>query len=274
VVVVNVEAGPSVKVAVKDGEQTGEISARLVVAADGRNSSARTWAGFTVQETVQPFLFAGVALAGSSAPDGAYLLFNPEVAMATAMTPTGRDRFRAYVAYETSSDFRLQGGDELPKFLEQSKKAGPVSAFYEDIEPIGPLASFRCGDFWTEHPYKDGVALLGDAAATSDPAFGQGLSLTVRDVRVLRDQLLSNSDWDKACHDYAAEHDRYYEVAHKVDDWFRQMFLEQGEEANARRARALPKIVEDQTRVPDHLLSGPELPADDEVRRRFFAEDL
>ena len=273
VTVLDVKTGSPVKIIVKDGEQTEEIDARLVVAADGRNSAARTWAGFSVHEKAQPFLFAGVALSGPSAPKAAYLLFNPELAMATAMTPTGRDRFRAYVAYETTSDYRLQGDEGLAKFFEQSKKAGPVSAFYEDVEAIGPLASFRCGDFWTDHPYKDGVALLGDAAATSDPAFGQGLSLTVRDVRVLRDELLSNSDWDEACHEYAAEHDRYYDVAHKVDDWFRQMFLEQGEEANARRARALPKIAEDQTRVPDHLLSGPDLPAGDEVRRRFFGED-
>ncbi len=28
-----------------------------------------------------------------------------------------------------------------------------------------------------------GVALLGDAAATSDPSFGQGMSLTLRDAR-------------------------------------------------------------------------------------------
>jgi 2-polyprenyl-6-methoxyphenol hydroxylase-like FAD-dependent oxidoreductase len=273
--VVDVKCGQSPSVVVKDGEQTNEIAARLVVAADGRNSSARGCAGFTAHEKVQPFLFAGVALQGPSSPkNSAYLLFNPELGMATAMTPTGNDRFRAYVAYETACDYRLQGDESLGKFIEESKKAGPVSAFYEDVKPIGPLASFRCGDFWTEHPYKDGVALIGDAASTSDPAFGQGLSLTVRDVRVLRDLLLSNSDWDKAGHDYAAEHDRYYEVAHNVDDWFRQIFLEQGEEANARRARALPKIVEDQTRVPDHLLSGPDLPADDKVRRRFFGEDV
>ena len=42
---------------------------------------------------------------------------------------------------------------------------------------------------------------------------------------------------------------------------------------NAIRARALPRIADDQTRVPDHLLSGPELPADEEVQKRFFGED-
>jgi 2-polyprenyl-6-methoxyphenol hydroxylase-like FAD-dependent oxidoreductase len=121
------------------------------------------------------------------------------------------------------------------------------------------------------------VALIGDAAATSDPAFGQGLSLTLRDARVLRDQLLaasdSQSDQQAAGHAYAAEHDRYYSVTHKVDNWFRQVFLEQGPEADERRAKALPLLAEDQTRAPDHLLSGPDLPSDESVRRRFFGEE-
>ena len=51
------------------------------------------------------------------------------------------------------------------------------------------------------------------------------------------------------------------------------MFLEQGEIAEQRRARALPLLAQDGTRAPDHLFSGPELPADESVKRRFFAED-
>jgi 2-polyprenyl-6-methoxyphenol hydroxylase-like FAD-dependent oxidoreductase len=151
-------------------------------------------------------------------------------------------------------------------------KAGPVADFYIGARPIGPLASFQCGDFWVDHPYREGVALVGDAAATSDPAFGQGLSLTVRDVRVLRDQLVTSAQWDAAGHTYAAEHDRYFGVTHTVNHWLRHIFMEQSPAAEAQRLKALPLIAEDPTRVPDHLFSGPELPADDAVRARFFGE--
>jgi len=48
--------------------------------------------------------------------------------------------------------------------------------------------------------------------------------------------------------------------------------MEQGPEAKLKRAKAMPLINEDQTRVPDHLFSGPELPADDAVKMRFFGE--
>ncbi len=61
-------------------------------------------------------------------------------------------------------------------------------------------------------------------------------------------------------------------VAHRVDGWYADFFMEIGPDADARRARALPLIAADQTRLPDVPFSGPELPADDEVRRRFFGE--
>ena len=46
-----------------------------------------------------------------------------------------------------------------------------------------------------------------------------------------------------------------------------------GPEAEARLARALPLLAQDGSRVPDHLFSGPDLPVDETVRRRFFGEE-
>ena len=95
----------------------------------------------------------------------------------------------------------------------------------------------------------------------------------MRDARVLRDCLLSHEDWDEAGHAYASAHDYHYGVIHRVDHWMAQMFFETGPAAEASRARAFPLIAQDPTRVPDHLFSGPELPADETVRRRFFGEE-
>jgi hypothetical protein len=52
-----------------------------------------------------------------------------------------------------------------------------------------------------------------------------------------------------------------------------EMFFALGPDADAKRARALPKIAADPTRIPDHGASGPDLPYDESVRRRFFGED-
>lgn len=48
--------------------------------------------------------------------------------------------------------------------------------------------------------------------------------------------------------------------------------VEGGIAASALRARAMPRIAEDPTRVPDHIFSGPELPLNEQVRARFFGE--
>jgi 2-polyprenyl-6-methoxyphenol hydroxylase-like FAD-dependent oxidoreductase len=168
---------------------------------------------------------------------------------------------------------RLQGEQALPRFLDYSRRTTPFPEVYDGpLHLIGPLASFSCDEDWVEHPYQDGVALIGDAAATSDPVYGQGLSLTLRDVRTLSEKLLSNNHWDTACNQYAAEHHRYFSVIHTSSGWLRRVFQEQGPEADQRRATALPLIAADPTRVPDHIISGPELPIDDNVRSRFFGQ--
>jgi 2-polyprenyl-6-methoxyphenol hydroxylase-like FAD-dependent oxidoreductase len=115
--------------------------------------------------------------------------------------------------------------------------------------------------------------LIGDAAGSSDPVWGQGLSLTTRDVRVLSEKLLVTDDWDAAGRAYAREHDRYFNAAVTTGGWQFDLFFDLGPEADARRARALPKLISEPDRFPDHGFSGPDLPCDDHARRRFFSED-
>jgi 2-polyprenyl-6-methoxyphenol hydroxylase-like FAD-dependent oxidoreductase len=171
------------------------------------------------------------------------------------------------------SSFTLQGSEKLGTFLAESKKVGPMFAdCYAQAKGLGPLAAFDAGYTWVDHPYRDGVVLLGEAAAVSDPSFGQGMSLTLRDARVLRDAVLKHSDWDQAGHFYAEQHDTYFQRMHTVCCWLRNLFQEPGPEGDARRQKAMPRILEDGSRVPDHLFGGPELPLDETVRARFFGE--
>lgn len=270
------EPGETPRVEIKQpGRSVEKLSARLVVAADGRNSAIRKWARFTVTRDPHPFLFAGVLLTGLAAPhDVAYYCFNPAIATVAASVYQGADRFRAYLAYPSEGVDRLQGEQALPRFLDYSRRTTPFPEVYDGLlHLLGPLASFSCDEDWVEHPYQDGVALIGDAAATSDPAYGQGLSLTLRDVRTLSEKLLSNNHWDTACNQYAAEHHRSFSVLHTSCGWLRQVFQEQGPEADQRRATVLPLIAADPTRIPDHIISGPELPIDDHVRSRFLGHE-
>ncbi|HLW71435.1 MAG TPA: NAD(P)/FAD-dependent oxidoreductase [Candidatus Binataceae bacterium] len=270
-----VTPGAPAAVAFDSGGATETVAARLVVGADGRSSNVRKWGKFAERRDPDRLTIAGVLLEGGEGyrSDAAYFMVNPMIGQGSFVAPQSDGRFRAYVAHRTHADLRLHGRDSLPRFVEGCIQCGVPPNFFTGADAVGPLASFSGADSWIDHPYAAGVTLIGDAAACSDPSWGQGLSLTLRDVRVLRDALLADSDWDRAGHAYAREHDRYYHSVHTSEDWLTTLFYDRGELADARRAKALPRIMEDPTRVPDHLFSGPELPIDDAVRRRFFGEE-
>jgi 2-polyprenyl-6-methoxyphenol hydroxylase-like FAD-dependent oxidoreductase len=253
-----------------------EATARIVVGADGRNSMMRTAAHFEVSRDAQHLFIAGVILEGISTPSPSATLnvLNPTTGSAALLVPNGERRSRGYLVFPADTGDRLQGSSDVAKFIDQCVAAGAKAEWYSEARPAGPLATFDGADHWVDQPYMDGIVLLGDAAASSDPTYGQGQALTLRDVRVLRDHLVSQSDWNAAGHAYAAEHDRYYAALHKGENWFTTVFFKGGgPKADAIRERALPLIAADPTRVPDFLYSGPEVPLDEAARRRFFGED-
>ena len=250
------------------------VQSRLIIGADGRVSPTRKAAGFAVEHDPPTLMLAGILFDQMAVPDDAgYIVVNPMLYQGTYIFPQGNGRARAYLSYPINSEFRLQGESDIPRFVQECVRTGAPADYYQAAVPRGPLASFETADSWVEHPYKNGVVLLGDAAASSDPSWGNGLSLTLRGVRALRDRLLANNNWEQAGHEYAEEYDRFYAVIHHITTWSRQMFMENGPEADARRAKAMPLIAQDPTRVPDHGISGPDIPFDRETAKaRFFGE--
>ena len=266
--------GSRPSVAVEDQGRVEELHARMVVCADGRGSLARKWLNLPVKQESYGMLIAGVLCAAAAVPaDTNHFFLFPDRGVTAIVCPQNGGRVRAYAWHPRERDHRFQGTGDLPSFVEESVRAGVPSEWYSALEPLGPLATFDGTDNWVDHPYRDGIALIGDAAAASDPTYGQGQSLAAMDARALRDQLLSHSDWDAAGHAYASQHDQHYAAVHKYTGWTYQMFYAVGPEADARRARALPLFAEDPTRMHDGLISGPEIPQDEAVRRRFFGED-
>jgi 2-polyprenyl-6-methoxyphenol hydroxylase-like FAD-dependent oxidoreductase len=272
--VCHVKPGSAPSVTVERDGRVDEFRARLVVGADGRASMVRHWVGFPVHHDAEQVQVAGVLLEGMGAlEEDVFCIVSTPGVGAVVLAPQGQGRVRAYLAWPTEAKLRLQGAKDLPRFIAESVKWGAAPEWYAGTRPQGPLATFDGADTWVGHPYKEGVALIGDAAATNNPTWGQGLSLAAHDVRVLRDALLNCEDWNSAGHVYAAEHDRCYKVIHTVTGWWTELFYGQGPIADARRSRVLPLLAQDRSRVPDHIYSGPELAADETARRRFFGED-
>ena len=256
---------PAVRARMPGGERIPR--ARLVVGADGRTSACRKWGSFTVQRDPDRMVIAGVLLEKLDAPtDAVHIAIDPARSQFAFVVPLGGTRFRCYAGfYQQPGRHRLSGGKAVADFVASSVAAGLPGEWFTNSQDAGPLASFDCADTWVAHPYQAGVALMGDAAAASDPSYGCGLSLVLRDARSSSDLLLAEKNWDAAAHAYAAEHDRYFGSLHRQLDWLTRLFYEPGPAAAARRARAFARLAEDPRRapliflgwVPNHLAMTP-----------------
>jgi menaquinone-9 beta-reductase len=271
--VTNVEPGRPPRVTIEHEDGHAEtVEAGIVAACDGRSSPSRKWGDFTVNHERDRMQIAGLFFENMNIPeDTAVHVINPMKNAHSLLFPSGGGRVRSYVAsWKASNPHRLQGDKDVAAYIEESIAIGVPASAYEGATPAGPLATFDGADTWVEHPYREGIALVGDAASASDPNWGQGLSLTLRDVRELRDQLLLHADPDEAGHAYAAAHDVYYGKLRNVEDTYTDLMFMPGDEMSVRRGAVLPKGPA-ATPELEILQSGPdvvEVPAD--LRRRMI----
>ena len=273
----HITPGATPKVRITHGAEDTEVAARLVAVCLGRNPALRSELGFRAQRGSIPLFLSGVLLTNLSAEVDAavgYVANDVSNGAVAALFPQTNGHARAYFGFHPQKCLRLQGDADFPRFCQEFNKAAGGAIPFGEPQPAGPLASFECVDVWVEYPYRDGVALLGDSAASNDPSWGQGLSLSFRDARILSDELLAGEDWNAAGHSYATRHDDHYGIVSKVSGWFYDVFQRLGPEAEARRTRVLPMFGQDPTRLPDTLFSGPDMPLAADARVRFFGEDL
>jgi flavin-dependent dehydrogenase len=261
VTVTGVTAGGSPEiVAVRDGAVQERLRARLIVGADGRTSRVRACADFAVNRDPEALMVGGVLLRNLQLADDAVVgRLHPVLGILTLIFPLGAGRFRPYFVHRASDPVRrLNGRQQLPDFIAACIETGCDPAWFAGAEAVGPLAMFSGADSWVEHPYREGIVLIGDAAASSDPSWGHGMSLTLRDVRVLRDQILATGDYSMAGHAYAEEHDRYYTALHRILTWMTDLQYTAGPEADARRERVWQRWAEEPGRFPDPNGRGPD----------------
>jgi 2-polyprenyl-6-methoxyphenol hydroxylase-like FAD-dependent oxidoreductase len=110
--------------------------------------------------------------------------------------PQSPSRVRLYICYGLDDRRRFAGADNQVRFLEAfNLSCVPGSEHLANAMPAGPCNSYGNEDSWTDVPYVPGVVLIGDAAGHNDPIIGQGLSITYRDVRIVRDLMLENREW-------------------------------------------------------------------------------
>ena len=149
----------------------------------------------------------------------------------------------------------------------------PMEWFLSAV-PAGPLAAYPAAARWVDLPYQPGLALIGDAAGAPNPCFGCGLSLALRDVRVLSEQLRTTTDWEVALHNYAHTQVDYFDRLHRKENWLTNLFFSQGASANRRRAYVMGLHAKEPDRDLDIIGLGPDDRYDEWARMRFFGEDI
>lgn len=180
---------------------------RLVIGADGRGSTVARQIGAETNTEPVHHLIAGLLIEGvhewpqdeqaMGVHDGAFLLIFPQ----------GQGRMRLYLCYALEERGRFSGPQAARAFLDAFRVPSlPFADAIANGEIAGPCQGYPNADTWVDQPVAPGVVLIGDAAGHNDPTIGQGLSITMRDVRLVADAILAADGWDDALFaDYAAE---------------------------------------------------------------------
>jgi 2-polyprenyl-6-methoxyphenol hydroxylase-like FAD-dependent oxidoreductase len=222
----------------KVGDPTFEVTARLVVAADGRASTLRRACGLTLHETAATRLLAGMLVAGTEDWPRDVACHGVEGATEYLMFPQAGGLSRVYVGWRIDQPARFAGPDRQRKLLDSLRlECTSWSDAIADGTPAGPCSWFPMTDSWLDEPVHDGIVFAGDAAGWSNPLIGQGLSVAMSDAHVLTDALLADDRWSsdglRPYTDERAERMRRLRVTMAVNN----VIYDFGPKAADRRAR-------------------------------------
>ena len=208
-----------------------EVSPALIVGADGRASSVRKACQLELNETEASVMLAGFLLGDATGWPDATDCMTVEGDWFVLGFPRPGNLLRIYAAYSIEAKGTFTGTRKVEEFMAvmNGLETLPHADAFAGTTPAGPLGAFPGTDTWMEEPFVPGVVLAGDAAGWSDPTIGQGLSVAMRDVRVLSEILAGDPPWD--FRPYAGERSermRRLRIALQVNNLLRCDFTERG----------------------------------------------
>ncbi|MCX2951523.1 FAD-dependent oxidoreductase [Lentzea sp. NEAU-D7] len=196
---VEIEPGDAPVVRYEHDDVVHELRCRLIVGADGRTSAVRGQLGITLHQTKPRTMCGGLLVDDLHAWPADQLSEGTEGDLHYFVLPRKNGRARLYLLHDIAQKGRFAGPDRDERFLNAFRfRCVPGSEMFAAVRPVRPCAFHPFNDSWTDHPYAPGVVLIGDAAGWNDPIIGQGLSIALRDVRIVTDLLRAGPDWSAA----------------------------------------------------------------------------
>jgi 2-polyprenyl-6-methoxyphenol hydroxylase-like FAD-dependent oxidoreductase len=237
--------GRSPSVAYTMNGSSHEIRTSLVVGADGRVSTVRRQAAIALERQPAMSYIAGLLIDGlDDVPDDHDVLADAGD-LFFVMFHQGGGRARVYLCPGVSGRHRFSGRDGGKRFLEACAQAQSSYPWGENVAagiPAGPCATYPGDDTWSDAPYADGVVLIGDAAGHNDPIIGQGLSLAMRDARIVRDLVLDGARDAAAFAPYGEERRERLKRVRFIADVIAVTQAEDADNTSARRAFVAEKM--------------------------------
>jgi len=188
--------GGSPTVAYSTNASMHEVRTSLVVGADGRASTVRKQAGITLDRQPAITYIAGLLVDGLDGVPDEHDVIAEAGDLFFVLFHQGGGRARVYLVPGLSGRHRFSGRDGTARFLTACAQARTSYPWAEQVAsgiPAGPCATYPGDDTRTDAPYAQGVVLVGDAAGHNDPIIGQGLSIALRDARIVRDLVLNGA---------------------------------------------------------------------------------
>jgi 2-polyprenyl-6-methoxyphenol hydroxylase-like FAD-dependent oxidoreductase len=172
------------------------VRPRIVIGADGRNSTVRPQLGFELVRDQPHHWFSGLLVTDVPEWPADLETMGTEGDVQFFLFPQGEGRHRLYLGYPLEQKSRLSGENGARAFLDAFRLSSLPHADAIAAGTIaGPANSVPNESALVDTPVREGVVLVGDAAGWNDPIIGQGLSISLRDVRSVSEILLGSADW-------------------------------------------------------------------------------
>ena len=193
---IQVSAGLPPKIEFTHSGVNYTLSPRIVVGADGRGSTVARQVGFERLADPIHHILSGLLVDDVSAWPHDEQSIGVDGDLGFYIFPQGQGRVRLYATHGLDQRNRFAGDGATERFLQAFDRPSiPHGGSLSQAQPAGPCHGYPNNDVWIDNPVAPGIVLIGDAAGHNDPSGGQGISIALKDARLVCEALNTTKAW-------------------------------------------------------------------------------